>query len=65
MSGREVHRGSTLVLSLLMALIGLALVVQSISGGAGVISGRMLLGVLFTAAGAGRTYVELRRGRGL
>jgi hypothetical protein len=64
MSGRDVHRGSTLVLSLLMALIGLALVIQSIGGGAGPISGRMLLGVLFMAAGAGRTYVEVRRGRG-
>ena len=52
------------MLSLLMALIGLALIVQSISGNAGAISGRMLLGVLFAAAGAGRTYVEVRRGRG-
>ncbi len=64
MSGRGVHRGSTYVLSLLMIAIGLALVVQAVTGGAGAISGRLLLGVLFTAAGVGRTYIELRRGRG-
>jgi hypothetical protein len=64
MSGRDVHRGGTLLLSLAMLGIGLVLVIQSISGGAGPISGRMLIGVLFTAAGVGRTYVEVRRGRG-
>ena len=52
------------MLSLLMVAIGLALIIQSISGGAGPISGRMLIGILFTAAGVGRTYVEVRRGRG-
>ena len=54
---------STLVLSLLMIGIGLALVVQVISGGASAVSARMILGVLFVAAGVGRTYVEVRRGR--
>jgi len=51
------------VLSMLMVLVGLALIVQSISGSDGAISGRMLLGVLFTAAGVARTYLELRRKR--
>jgi hypothetical protein len=64
MRGRDVHRGGTLLFSLLMLGIGLVLIVQSISGGAGPISGRMLIGILFTAAGVGRTYVEIRRGRG-
>jgi hypothetical protein len=63
MTGRDVHRAGTFVLSLAMLAIGLALIVQSVSGGAGAISGRMLLGVLFTAAGIGRAYVEVRRGR--
>jgi hypothetical protein len=63
MSGRDVHRGSTLVLSLLMALIGLALIVQALSGSAGPLSSRMLLGLLFLAAGAGRIYIVLRRER--
>lgn len=54
---------STLVLSLAMIGIGLALVVQVIAAGASAISARLLLGVLFTAGGVGRTYVEVRRGR--
>ena len=55
---------STYVLSALMALIGLALIGQSLGGSAGALSGRMLLGVLFLAAGAGRAYAEVRRRRG-
>ncbi len=53
----------TFVLSLLMVVIGLALIVQSIGGHASAISGRTLLGVLFVAAGAARTYLEIKRGR--
>jgi hypothetical protein len=55
----------TFVLSLLMVAIGLALIVQVAAGdGGGVLSARLLLGVLFLAAGIGRGYVEVRRGRG-
>jgi len=54
----------TLVLSLAMAVIGLALIVQAVSARAGSISARLLLGVLFIAAGGGRWYVEVRRARG-
>jgi hypothetical protein len=54
----------TLVLSLLMAAIGLALIVEAVSAHASAISPRLLLGVLFIAAGAGRWYVEVRRTRG-
>lgn len=64
MTGRGAHRAGTFLLSLLMAAIGLALIVQAIAGHGSAISGRMLLGVLFLAAGVGRTYVEIRRGRG-
>jgi hypothetical protein len=64
MSGRNVHRGSTLLLSLLMMAIGLGLIIQAFGGGSGSISARLLLGALFLAAGVGRTYVEIRRGRG-
>jgi hypothetical protein len=53
----------TLVLSLAMVAIGLALIVQVVSGSSSSISARLLLGVLFVAAGCGRWYVELRRGR--
>jgi hypothetical protein len=62
MTGRGAHRATTFVLSLLMAAIGLALIVQVAGGHGGVISPRLLLGVLFLAAGVGRMYVEVRRG---
>jgi hypothetical protein len=51
-----------MALSVLMALIGVALLVEAIAGNGGVLSGRTLLGLLFLAAGAGRLYVEVRRG---
>lgn len=60
MTGRGLHHSATVVLSALMALIGVALVVQALTGHGGVISGRMLAGVLFLAAGAGRFYVQAR-----
>jgi len=63
MNGRQVHRGGTALLSLAMLAIGVALIVQSLAAGASPLSGRLLLGVLFLAAGAGRVYVEYRRGR--
>ncbi|MHB8532344.1 MAG: hypothetical protein ACYDC2_06460 [Solirubrobacteraceae bacterium] len=63
MRGRDVHRGGTFLFSLLMVAIGVGLVVQALAAG-GALSGRMLLGVLFLAAGIGRTYVEVRRSRG-
>ena len=64
MTGRQAHRTATLVFSLLMLAIGVALVVQTVSGHGSAGSARLLLGVLFIAAGAGRLYVEVRRGRG-
>jgi hypothetical protein len=63
MNGRHVHRAGTFVLSALMAVIGLALAVQALAGRGGALSPRLLLGVLFLAGGAGRIYVELKRGR--
>jgi hypothetical protein len=53
----------TFVLSLAMVAVGVALIAQAVGGNGGVISPRLLLGVLFVAGGGGRAYVELRRGR--
>jgi hypothetical protein len=64
MTGRVLHRSTTVVLSLVMVALGVALAVQALSGHGGVISGRLLLGVLFVAAGVGRLYLESRRSRG-
>ncbi|HWX98056.1 MAG TPA: hypothetical protein VNZ01_14535 [Solirubrobacteraceae bacterium] len=63
MTGRQVHRTGTLVLSLLMVVIGVALIVQALVGNGSAASPRLLLGVLFTAAGVARIYLEVRRGR--
>ncbi|HUB35756.1 MAG TPA: hypothetical protein VL972_02955 [Solirubrobacteraceae bacterium] len=61
MSGRSIHSLGTVVLSMLMAIIGVALLAQALAAGA--ISTRLLLGALFLAAGLGRLYVESRRRR--
>ena len=63
MSGRQVHRTGTLVLSLLMVAIGIALTVQGLVGSGSPLSARLLLGLLFIAAGVARIYLEVRRGR--
>jgi hypothetical protein len=62
MTGRQLHRAGTTVLSLAMVAIGIALMAEALLG-EGVLSIRVLLGVLFVLAGTGRMYVERRRGR--
>ncbi|HEX5224718.1 MAG TPA: hypothetical protein VFW29_06270 [Solirubrobacteraceae bacterium] len=64
MNGRQVHRTGTLVLSAAMVVIGFALLVQAIASSAGSPLLRIILAVLFIAAGFGRTLVESRRSRG-
>jgi hypothetical protein len=63
MTGRTVHRSGTYVLSVLMTAIGVALIVQVLAGDGGVLSARLLLGVLFLAGGIARLYLERKRGR--
>ncbi len=57
------HRASTLVLSAAVAAIGVALIVEGVAGAHGVNVTKLLLGVLFVAAGTARFVVQLRRGR--
>jgi hypothetical protein len=60
-----VHRSGTLLMSVLMAAIGVALIVEAIVGvRRGAISVLLVAGVLFVAAGVGRLYIELKRGTG-
>jgi hypothetical protein len=59
MTGRDVHRLGTTALSLSMAIIGIVLLIQAFSGGVSL--ARVLLGVLFVAAGSGRLYLLARR----
>ena len=59
-SGRGVHRGTTLVLSAAMVVIGIAILVQTFSAGGGPLALGTVLGVLFVAAGGGRLYFTWR-----
>jgi hypothetical protein len=51
----------TAVLSGLMVVIGLAMIVRTLSSGGGPLALGILMGLLFVAAGAGRLWVERRR----
>jgi hypothetical protein len=50
------------VLSLVMAGLGVAFLVEAVSSSGSVVT-HLLLGVLFLAAGVGRLAIERRRGR--
>ena len=63
MTGRTVHRSGTVLFSVLMIAIGLALIGQTLGSGTSVLSARLLLGVLFLAAGVARLYLERKRSR--
>ena len=63
MTGRDVHRSGTFVLSVLMIAIGLALIVQVVGGHGSAVSARLIIGVLFLAAGIARLYLERKRDR--
>jgi uncharacterized membrane protein HdeD (DUF308 family) len=64
MTGRQLHRAGTTVLSLAMVVIGITLAFEAFSDSGGPLSVRLLLGVLFIVAGVGRMYVDVRRARG-
>lgn len=63
MNPQQAHRSATLMFSLVMIVIGVALIAQVVGGHAGVVSPRMLLGLLFIAAGGARIYLEAKKGR--
>jgi hypothetical protein len=51
----------TRLLPTLMVLIGLTLIVRTLTLGGGALAIGLIFGVLFVAAGAGRLYLEARR----
>ncbi len=63
MNGRGLHRGSTVVLSVAMVAIGLAIVVESLAESAAAFAARLLIGILIVAAGVGRLYIVVKRGQ--
>lgn len=60
MNGREAHRRMTVAMSLVMIVLGLALIVRTVAEGGGPLAIGLLLGVLFVAAGLGRIWVSRR-----
>jgi hypothetical protein len=56
----QLRATSTRVFSVLMIVIGLAIIVRTLVAGGGAAATGVILGVLFMAAGAGRLYLQLR-----
>ena len=49
------------VLSVILVVLGVAIIVRTIAGGGGPLALGLLVGILFVAAGVGRLYVERHR----
>ncbi len=58
----QLRRSSTRVMSMLMILVGVALVARTVLAGGGAGAVGIVLGILFAAAGAGRLYLQRRSG---
>ena len=58
--GRDVHRTTTRILSLLIIGIGVALIAATVAKGGGPLAKGVLLGALFVALGVGRLYLDTR-----
>lgn len=63
MTGRDVHRAGTILLSTALLIVGVALIVRTLVAGGGAGAVGIILGVLFVAAGAGRLWIVRRSSR--
>lgn len=57
---RGLYGSATVVLSTLVALIGVAIAVRTLAGGGGPVAQGVLIGLLFVVAGAGRAWMAWR-----
>ncbi|HWC85900.1 MAG TPA: hypothetical protein VG388_05150 [Solirubrobacteraceae bacterium] len=55
-----IHRSTTRVMSLVMVVIGLVLIVRTLTLGGGPTAIGLVLGIGFLAAGGGRLYIGSR-----
>jgi hypothetical protein len=60
---RDLHRHTTVLLSVILVVLGVALIVRTLTAGGGALAFGLLMGVLFIAAGVGRLYVNGRLAR--
>jgi hypothetical protein len=58
---RNLHRSATRAMSVVMVVLGVAILVSTVARGGGPLAIGVLLGAMFVAAGAGRLYVERER----
>ena len=56
----QVRQSYTRVMSILMIVIGIALLVRTVIAGGGALATGVVLGLLFVAAGAARLYLLFR-----
>jgi hypothetical protein len=59
---KRLHGSATRTMSVIMIVIGIALIIRTLAAGGGAIATGVILGLLFVAAGAARLYVQLRSG---
>ena len=59
---RGVHRTATRVMSVVMIVLGLAMLASTVAAGGGPLALGILLGALFVAAGAARLWLDRERG---
>ena len=57
----EVYRGVTRLFAVIILGFGITIVVVTLANGGGVTAFGILIGVIFTALGAGRLYLSLRK----
>jgi hypothetical protein len=57
---RNLRQSYTRVMSVLMIVVGIALLVRTFAAGGGPVATGIVLGLLFVAAGAGRLYLSSR-----
>lgn len=56
----RLYRAATLVLSLAMIVVGVAIVVSTVARGGGPVAVGVIVGFLFVAAGGARLYLQAR-----
>jgi multisubunit Na+/H+ antiporter MnhB subunit len=58
---QQFRRSYTRVMSVILIVLGIVLVIRTISAGGGAAAAGVVLGILFVLAGAGRLYLQYRR----
>ncbi len=57
---QQLRRSYTRVMSVILIVLGIVLVVRTVTAGGGPAAAGVLLGILFVLAGAGRLYLQYR-----